>query len=196
MCRLLLRPKERLSLAVVVQRLSPMEDRLPLVQEVALREGTWERLNALSCASSCAYGSAGIPGPAPQSWTPSRSRPRAWEAKSAASTRPRRWKGGSDTCWWTPRGPSAPSAGSQRQGTRPRRHQAAFGASARSLWAPFSPVGRGRIPGKGQALGTGGDGLERGGGAQAQEASPREGGTELWALGSGPRRARMWTGRG
>src|SRR5829696_10236255 len=44
-CRLL-RPEERLSLAHAAPRVPAVEDRLRLVQEMALREGTWERLNA------------------------------------------------------------------------------------------------------------------------------------------------------
>ena len=63
--RPLLRAKERLPLAFAAQGLPAVEDRLRLVQEVALREGTWRRLNALSCVSSCAYVSAGAPSPAP-----------------------------------------------------------------------------------------------------------------------------------
>src|SRR3712207_3408984 len=47
------------------------------------------------------------------------------------------------------------------------------------LWAPLAPVGRRRLSGERQEVGRGGDGLERGGGAQAQEASPREGGRAL-----------------
>ena len=61
--RPLLRAKERLPLAFAAQGLPAAEDRLRLVQEVALREGTWRRLNALSCVSSCAYVSAGAPSP-------------------------------------------------------------------------------------------------------------------------------------
>src|SRR5215212_4889369 len=44
-CRLL-RAKERLSLAVAAEGVSALEDRLRLVQQMALRVGTWERLNA------------------------------------------------------------------------------------------------------------------------------------------------------
>src|SRR5215210_106215 len=44
--RRLLRPKERLPLAHAAAGLSALEDPLRLVQEMALREGTWERLNA------------------------------------------------------------------------------------------------------------------------------------------------------
>src|SRR5215204_5538926 len=77
-----------------------------------------------------------------------------------ARLRPRQGSGGQEA---SPagghRGPGAPSAGPQRQGARPRRHQAAVGAGAHSLRAPFSPVGRRRLPGKGQALGRGGFGL-------------------------------------
>src|SRR5215216_3522262 len=43
--RNLLRPKKRLSVAHASARLSSMAYRLPLLQEMALREGTWERIN-------------------------------------------------------------------------------------------------------------------------------------------------------
>jgi transposase len=44
--RRLLRTKERLPVAAFAPRVPALEDGLRLVQEVALREGTWERLNA------------------------------------------------------------------------------------------------------------------------------------------------------
>jgi transposase len=60
------------------------------------------------------------------------------------------------------------------------------------LWVDAGYQGSGILGGPRRLVG-----LERGGGGtQAQQASPREGGTELWALGSsGPRRERRWIGR-
>jgi transposase len=67
-------------------------------------DGTVERLNALSCGRLYGRDSAGTPSPVQASWTPRRSKPLAWEALSAASTPPSKWKVESDTYSWTPRG--------------------------------------------------------------------------------------------
>jgi transposase len=57
--RRLLRAQKRLPLAVAAEGLPSLEDRLRLVQEMAHRVGTWERLRTPSCASSCGCALAG-----------------------------------------------------------------------------------------------------------------------------------------
>ena len=59
--------------------------------------------------------------------------------------------------------------GPQRQGARAGRAEAATGVGANRALAPLAPVGGRRLPGQGRTLGRGGDGLERGGGAQATQ---------------------------
>jgi transposase len=102
-CRLLLRAEERLPVAAFASRGPALEDSLRLVQQVAHRRGTWERLNAelrerlRGRLGRDPHPSAGIVD------SQSARTSGGWEAKSAASIPPRMWKEESAICWWTPR---------------------------------------------------------------------------------------------
>ena len=102
--------------------------------------------------------------------TPSPRRPQASAEKSVATTETRRCAAGSVTfsCGHRRAGPQG--IGPQRQGPRPGRPEAAAGVGAERALAPFAPVAGRRLPGQGRTLGQGGDGFERGGGAQGAQA--------------------------
>src|SRR5215208_2977185 len=76
-------------------------------------------------------------------------------------------------------GIGAQSQGPQRQGPRSGRDQIAAEGCTRSPSAPFSPVGRCRVPGPGQGLGGKGARPERRGRSSHSQADAREGRDEV-----------------
>src|SRR5215207_6912203 len=86
--------------------------------------------------------------------TLSRPRPPGWVANRGATTEARRCAAGSVTSWWIRKVWSSKPRYTQRQGARPGRPEAPpAGVGEDRALAPEAPLARGRIGGKGQAVG-------------------------------------------
>ena len=166
----LLRAKEWLSLAVVAPRLPALGDRLSTGGSGGGARMEPSSTSTPRYANECASVLGGTRFRAQVLPTPSPRRPQGSAEKSVATTATRRCAAGSVTFWWTPKGWSSRPRSTERQGPRPGRPEAAAGFGAERALAPFAPVGGRRLPGQGRTLGQGGDGFERGGGAQAPQA--------------------------
>src|SRR5829696_8134672 len=99
----LLRPKKWLPVASTPSRLSSMAHRLSLLQKMAHREGTWERINQAIRErlrvrlKRNPQPSAGIVD------SQGRSRLPEWAEKNVVTMEVRRSRVASATSWWTPR---------------------------------------------------------------------------------------------
>src|SRR5215210_5379500 len=173
--RRLLRPKERLPMALAPPRLPSMAHRLLVLQKMAYRWHLGEHQP----------GHPRTPARAPEKG-PSAQRgrggqPVGQEHRGRRRTARLRW-------WQEGEGPQAPHLGGyrglraqgegpQRQGDGLRGDQDAAAAGERAIPSPTaSVVGRG-LPrrGQGRRLGTEDAGLERGAGGASEEARPRKG---------------------
>jgi transposase len=133
-------------------------------------DGTWERMHS-ALRERVRVGSKRNPKPSAAIVdSQGRSRPRAWCAKSAVTTEPRRSKEESAIRWWTPRvWCSKPKSTAHRSKTL-RGHQAALlDTNARSsAEAPLSAVAGRRIHRRRQGRGLGPEGF----GADRRDRAP------------------------
>jgi hypothetical protein len=114
--RLLLRPQKRLPVASASARLSSMAHRLPLLQEMAFREGDWERINR-SIGERLRVRSGRDPQPSAGVVDSQSVKSTAVDAEQRGYDGGKKVKGlKSATSWWTPRASYSQGEDPQRKG--------------------------------------------------------------------------------